>query len=386
MTAATAGPLVHAVPEDVEPLAELWAQTFPSRGAAERARELREGLTYGTLGDCWVAREGDAVVGALRTYRLTLNARGRAWPTLGLAAVAVAPDHRRRGLGRRMCLQALRIGRERGSVLAALYPFRTSFYAQLGFALVGTLHRYRFDPRDLPLYEGWDRVRRATDPEDVRAIYQRAARASTGLIDRPELAWRFLSDSATAAWVHHDPSGRATGYLVTRSRARRGGDRLRVVEMLALDRAAHDGLLGGIAAQRDQFHEVVYDALPGEALDQRLRHARRPGSGRPRGLWLDAATVLRGPMLRLLAPAAAQADVTGVGFGLLDGDLPECSGRWVGGRRVGGPGDAQPGEQVMGPGEAAERFLLGTLPGQAPPPSGWGPIPYGEEFRLLDEF
>lgn len=380
------GPLVPAVPEDVDELASLWAQAFPSRGPVERARELREGLTYGTLADCWVAREEGVVVGALRTYRLTLNARGRAWPTLGLAAVAVAPDYRRRGLAWRMCVQALRIGHERGCVLAALYPFRTSFYARMGFSLVGTLLRHRFDPADLPLYPGWDRVRRAETQAEVRAIYQRAARASTGLIDRPELAWRFLSDPNTAAYLHLDSVGRATGYLIVRFRSRRAGDLMRVIELVALDRASHDALLGWIAAQRDQFRDVVYDALPGEALDRRLRHARRPGSGRPRGLWLDTATLLRGPMLRLLSPEAVQGRDEREGFGLLDSELSASAGRWVAGRRVGGPADALRGEQVMGPGEAAERFILGTLPGQVPPPPGWQPIPFGDEFRLLDEF
>src|SRR3954469_25111200 len=114
------GPLVPAVPEDIDALAALWAQAFPARGPAERVRELREGMTYGSLGDCWLVRDGARLAGALRAYRLTMHARGRSWPTLGLAAVAVAPEHRRRGLARRMCVQALRIGRERGCVLAAL--------------------------------------------------------------------------------------------------------------------------------------------------------------------------------------------------------------------------------------------------------------------------
>src|SRR5690606_12876028 len=147
-SAAAESPLRPARPEDIDELALLWSQAFPSRSALERARELRDGMTYGGLDDCWIASERGQAVGALRTYRLTLHARGRCWPTLGLAAVAVAPDRRRRGLARRMCVQALRVARERGCVLAALFPFRTSFYADLGFTLVGTLLRHRFDPAD----------------------------------------------------------------------------------------------------------------------------------------------------------------------------------------------------------------------------------------------
>ena len=161
---------------------------------------------------------------------------------------------------------------------------------------------------------------------------------------------------------------------------------MRVLELTALDRPAHEALLGWISAQRDQFGTVLYDALPGEGIDRRLRHARRAGTGRPRGLWMDTAALLRGPMLRLLDPMAAQDEDSGAGFGLLDPDLPEIVGRWVGGRGTGGPADARPGEEVMGPGAAGERFLMGTLPGQRPPREGWSPIPFGEEFRMLDEF
>jgi predicted N-acetyltransferase YhbS len=379
------GPLQPARPDDVEELALLWSQAFPSRSALERARELREGMTYGSLGDCWLVRDRGSTVGALRTYRLTLHARGRCWSTLGLAAVAVSPDHRRRGLARRMCVHALRIGRERGSVLAALFPFRTSFYADLGFSMVGALHRYRFAPADLPLYPGWERVRRAREPGELRGIYYAGARGSTGLIDRPDQAWRFLADGRTAAWVHVAEAGQPTGYLVTRVARGRQGDRLRVLELLALDQAAHEALLGWLSAQRDQFDVIVYDALPGERIDRRLRHARRAGSGRPRGLWMDTAALLRGPMLRLLDPGAVQDESNPAAFGLLDADLPASAGRWVGGRRAGGPADMNPGEEVMGPGEAAERFISGGLPGQRQP-HHWHSIPFGEEFRMMDEF
>ena len=77
---ATHAPLQPARTEDVEELALLWSQAFPSRNALERTRELREGMTHGSLADCWITRGGGMAVGALRTYRLTLHARGRCWP------------------------------------------------------------------------------------------------------------------------------------------------------------------------------------------------------------------------------------------------------------------------------------------------------------------
>ena len=67
-----------------------------------------------------------------------------------MSGVAVAPDFRRRGLGRSLCAKALREGRQRGDVLSLLYPFRVSFYVGLGYTLAGEMHHYRFRPADLP--------------------------------------------------------------------------------------------------------------------------------------------------------------------------------------------------------------------------------------------
>jgi hypothetical protein len=131
---------------------------------------------------------------------------------------------------------------------------------------------------------------------------------------------------------------------------------------------------------------MVYDALAGEAIERRLRHPRRLGTGRSRSLWFETAGLLRGPMIRLLDPAAVQSADDRVGFRLLDAELPSSAGRWVAGQRIGGATDALEGEELLGPGEAGVRLLHGRLPGQQDPPVGWTPIPFGEEFRLLDEF
>src|SRR5690606_32251060 len=98
---------------DIPAMAALWAEAFPEKPMERRDRELREGLTFGDLSDCWVVQVDGRLAGALRTYRLTTHLWGHPLPTMGLAGVAVAPDFRRRGLGRRMCVEALRIARER---------------------------------------------------------------------------------------------------------------------------------------------------------------------------------------------------------------------------------------------------------------------------------
>ncbi len=383
-------------------MAALWAEAFPEKPVERRDRELREGLTYGDLSDCWVVEFEGRLAGALRTYRLTTHLWGQELPTMGLAGVAVAPDFRRRGVGRRMCVEALHMARDRGDVLSALFPFRTSFYRDLGYVLGGELNRYRFQPGELAMYPGWDRVVRApeTGPSEAREIYARVAGSSNGLLARTERMWSFLSRRGTHLYLHRNTRGQSTGYIVVRGR---GGtperSRLRVLELVAEDREAYLGLLGWLSVQRDQWGRIVYDATPGENFHRRLAHPRMAGSRTTRGLWFHTAAILRGPMFRILnleailaagdggeaPPPAGRPDGWHDIMQVRDGQLAENQGRWEKGQRV----DAalsHVGNGVLSIGEVTSLFLEGRLPGQPALPEGWRPNLGLRDIRLLDEF
>lgn len=364
---------------DVPELARLWAQAFPrERSVAERIDDLEQGLTWGGLEDCWVAegREG-AIDGALRTYRMTVHTWGRTWPAMGLAGVAVATHARRAGLARQICEEALRRARDRGDVLSILYPFRTSFYGNLGYVLAGELHRYRFAPEALPLLPGWRNVRMAADAEvreAVPEVYDRVARRSVGMLTRTSKAWAFLAAPDTWCPVHRGPDGELDGYLVARA-GRSGPDAvLRVRELVAEGPEAYRALLGWLSAQRDQWAGVVYDALPGEEFHRLLDHPRVPRSGRARSLWFHSARVLRGPMYRLLDPSAVVEE--GRSVEVVDPVLDE-------------PGEVSAGDgasSAMDVPSATRLFLEGRLPGQLSPPPEWHPALGLTDVRLLDPF
>lgn len=394
--------LTPAGEDHIPAMAALWAEAFPEKPEERRAREIREGFTYGDLTDCWVVEIDGRLAGALRTYRLRMNLWGRIVPTMGLAGVAVAPDFRRRGIGRSMCVEALRIARERGDVLCALYPFRVSFYRDLGFALAGEVHRYRFAPSLLPIYPGWDRVERAPESgrEMAQEIYARVAPRTNGLLERTERMFSFLRMRGSYLYIHRDPRGRPTGYVVVRGK---GGpperSRLRVVELVAEDREAYLGLLGWISVQRDQWGTILYDAVPGEDFYQRLGHPRIEGSGNPRGLWFHSAGVLRGPMFRVLdlgkamgltrkvprVPARAGVSLPDGTIQVRDLDLPENQGSWLNGEQGERALDPAQGP-VLSPGEVVNHLIRGTLPGQPSPPEGWAPSCGFTDLRILDEF
>lgn len=305
-------PLRQARPEDTQPLAELWTHAFPGdRTAAERARQLKDGLPYGGLEAAWVEEEGGRLRGAFRAYRMTEYLAGAALAMLGLAGVAVAPDARRRGIGHRLCRDALRVGRERGDTVSVLYPFRPAFYHSLGWGLVGELHAHVFRPEALPDAEEREAVRLAhhDDRAAIGDCYARTAAHSNGPIRRESGAWRRHLDSpGTQAFVYDDDG--LSGYALVQYHHRPAPDAatLYVRELVAENDAAYRGLLGWIAAQRDQWSRIRYDARPDEGFHHRLADPRPPGFRPARPLWFPTARVLRAPMLRILdVPAALSA-------------------------------------------------------------------------------
>jgi predicted acetyltransferase len=317
-----------AVPSDIQAVAALWCEAFPSqRTVADRARMLETGGRYGGLESVLVARDAAAaLVGACKIYRLTQYITAVAMPMMGLAAVAVAPWARRQGLGARLCAHAIERARDRGDVLSALYPFRPDYYERLGWGLVGELHEYRFHTAALVPYDEARHVRtaqRASDADAIAACYARLAARSTGPIERDARAWAYrLADEElgvrpVAVGSHPDalapgaaPRGRVvvydhdgvTGYALLRGGrpGRSGRAVLHVRELLAETEEAYRGILGYIAGRADRWPVTRHAARSEERFGDRLSDPRPPGSTRARSLYFPTARIIRGPMLRIL--------------------------------------------------------------------------------------
>jgi predicted acetyltransferase len=276
------------------------------------------------------------MAGAFRAYELTQHLHGSAYPMMGLGAVAVDETVRRRGIGRQLCVEAIRIARARGDVLSVLYPFRPAFYEALGWGHVGELHAFRFRPESLLRAEPAEVLHAgADDANALAACYARVAAATNGLIARTPRIWRqHLDGDSVHAYMTGAP--RAAGYLIARfSRSRAPDERaLYIHELVADTQQAYAGLLGWIAAQRDAWRVIFYDATPDEYFEHRLADPRTPGFRSARYLWAPVYRCIRGPMLRILdIPAAIEqrlrwgpADPLRFGLEVGDDIVPENNG------------------------------------------------------------
>lgn len=396
--------------DDIQALAALWARSFPGeRTLEQRIRQLETGGVFGGIEATWIAEVGDRMAGAFRAYALTQHLHGCAYPMMGLGAVAVDETVRRRGIGRQLCVEAIRVGRQRGDVLSVLYPFRPAFYQALGWAHVGELHAFRFRPESLLRTGTVDVLRAAADDTTaLAACYARVAAATNGLIARTPRIWRqHLDGAAVHAYLTGAP--RVEGYLIARfSRSRVPDERaLYIHELVTETHHAYTGLLGWVAAQRDAWRVILYDAAPDEHFEHRLADPRPPGFRSARYLWAPVYRSIRGPMLRVLdVPAAIErrarwGPVAPLRFGLevVDDVVPENTGPFAidfdGHRARVSRGTVRPALRTSATGFAqifagelqladAIRLDLAEVTGDA---SSIGALFHADTcFRLLDEF
>ena len=115
----------------------LSGQRFREIGLSEIADDdppsVDELRAYISAGRCWIAAEGDEIVGYLLIDQVDGNAH--------IEQVSVAPDHQGRGVGRRLVDAAERWAHERGAPAVTLttftdVPWNRALYEHLGFRVM----------------------------------------------------------------------------------------------------------------------------------------------------------------------------------------------------------------------------------------------------------
>ena len=333
-----------AHPSDVAAVARLATHSFPSpaRSAAWWLDQLRAPPYGGGAETLWIGEENGQVVAACQLHPLRQWIAGTALDVRGLGTVAIAPTHRRRGLAGRLVAGGLRAAREDGAAASALYPFRVSFYARLGYGLAGRALQYRVSPDCLP--DAAERLRVELADSDaaraeVRRMYQRWAATQTGQLARPERVWEQLLASGERALVaYRSAAGEVEGYALVVYRVDLPPqDRfLEVDEIAWATPEARRGLLAWLASLGDQWRQLLIRLLPGHTPDAWVAEPRLPwGSAPGWGLWFPSATLLAGPMFRVLDVRRAWEQRTvkaesplSVRLELADPTIPENSGSW----------------------------------------------------------
>ena len=270
----------------------------------------------------YVAQAGGEVVGGMRLYDFVMRVRSNECPVGGLGFLCVDLPYKKRGYARAMVRDFLDRYRERGAVMAALYPFRPDFYRALGFGYGRKLDVYRFSPLDLPddsqphVY----RLLRPGDEQQLIACYDRTFARSNGLMRKyPSTVKRHLASRLfTIAGYIRD--GELAGYVMY-STAQREPDNfnlneLTVEELIYDDTGALRALLSFLRRQGDQFSTIEFNTQL-DGLEWMLRDPRSQSRGVAyRPAWHECNTQALGIMYRSLGNTALLERCSGRDFGI----------------------------------------------------------------------
>lgn len=255
---------------------------------------------------------------------------GRVVPMGGLTTVAVAPDRRGRGLGKRVVRASLSSMRDRGELISALYPATTSLYRGLGWEMAGTTSWRTLAPEDIEgvVAPSGVEARPAleSDASAVHACYEEWAAGVNGALSRPDLWWQmhtaFRPDAKNFVVV--SDRGEVEGYLAYRQ-VPGDGEKFRIVcdDLFWVTQPAGAAVLRLLGSWRTMVERITY----------------RAGADDPFLWWVaeqqaSVAAEIRW-MVRLIDVAGAIAargyeesvDVH-VSFELTDTEIPENAGSW----------------------------------------------------------
>lgn len=312
-----------------------------------------------------VAFDGDRPVATASRAVFTQNVRGVTVGCTGVAGVAAHPDARRTGHVRALMTQLHRHGRDAGDTVAALYPFRPSFYARFGYVGLATARRVRLRPAgmaDLRALPGSDRVslHPTSDPDawaDFLGLQDEWLARRHGVVLDTSHEQRVSAGShadAMLALVRRD--GRVVGGMQFRTTG--FGAELDASRFLVADASARLALLQWLAGHADQYSSFVLSLSPGETPELWYTDAAYEDETKV-GVPTHGA-----PMARVLdLPGLAGAQV-GSGRVVVEVDAdPLVAGRWAlggdGGRLLVEPTGDEPAAVLAMAGLSA--FVYGCL-------------------------
>jgi predicted acetyltransferase len=274
-----------------------------------------------------VVQRGNRIAGTMISLPCGQYFGGRAVPMAGIAAVAVAPEHRSSGAATEMLRRELQRLHETGCPLSALYPATVPVYRRAGYELAGASFELRLPAQAIDVRERGLTLRCATsdDASGVARVYRDFAVHTNGNIERTPFFWSrvhaWRGEPAQGYVVECD--GRIDGYVFyLKKPGRPGCYTLQLTDIAARTAAAGRRILAFLADHRSQADEVFWSGSPADPLVLLLGEA--PLKPRVRDYWmLRLVDVRRALELRGYAPAARGE----LHLDVADDVLPQNAGR-----------------------------------------------------------
>jgi predicted acetyltransferase len=359
-----------ATEDDLDRLLELGLAAYPDARVVEERRRSFVANAFGALSDLVVAVDRGTIVGKAWNFPLEGFFGGKRLQIGGIASVAVALEHRQRGIGSALLQHLHVVSDVRGDAVTMLFAYRHRFYERLGYATTSSRKRLAIDARSIPA--AWcalakDRVRsaRGEDREAIKRAHLRAAARGSGWIVRPEALWQrlFARERRFVSVIEREGDGLAgyVAFMIGQTEAH-AEQVLEVDELVADDPETRCALLGALGAMRDQVAEILIEVEADDPLEQVLLDpdGRRFGTA---AVEHSLGEIVGGPMIRIedFTRAIEARGYSGAGaFDVVIGDELAMSVVVEDGRAEVGPARGGPSVKTTRSGLAA--ILYGALP------------------------
>lgn len=140
--------LTYAVPTREQAVAYLHIDALAFGGDGQSDIDRLDDMGWSNMR---VALLGDEVVGGLVIFDDAQRFGGRNVRSWAIGGVAVAPQHRRRRVGRTLMLHMLAEARQADVPLSSLYASTPAFYRGFGYEPAGWTCNWTIDPQEFPL-------------------------------------------------------------------------------------------------------------------------------------------------------------------------------------------------------------------------------------------
>jgi predicted acetyltransferase len=307
-------------------LGAILAQVFTVADGTTATRAWMERVG---LANVRVARRGGAVAGGLLVIPMGQWFGGRSVPMAGIAGVAIAPEHRARGVAATLMRETLRGLRADGFALSTLYPATQTIYRRVGYERAGVRMRISVPVKAIDVRDRDLPVRPVTeaDHEAVEACYAERARGTAGMLDRSPSLWRRVrGEPGKMHGYLVEEAGRVTGYTCFQHEPTPEQlPNLLCNDLVATTPGAARRLLALFADHRSLANDVAWSGGPSDPFLFHLGE-QRDAKAAVRFVWMlrvldvPAAFAARG------WPAAVTAQLH---LDVLDDVLPENAGRWL---------------------------------------------------------
>jgi predicted acetyltransferase len=259
------GRLVPFTPELAEAVADAQSYAF----AAPRA-DVPRWLARAGHENVHVWQVGERVAGAAIGIPMGLWLGGRSIRNLGVAGVAVGPEHRGQGYGRELMAALMRRARAEGYAVSTLYASTASLYRKVGFEHAGALFETRLPAAAIEVRAKGGELVRLSAADQPRLAPLAQAVAQHGNLDRGPYIWARLFApgfrETQALGVTFD--GALEGYVILRAEAIASppDQELFITDITATTPRAARRLLSFLAEHRSLVRTVHLPAGPNDPL------------------------------------------------------------------------------------------------------------------------